>query len=105
MDGRYVHRIGYAWLELRHDEPRHAPQFVSFGVCLDAHKEWDEVKPRFFYVPEARVGIDFQLIGRDERPPPASSCATGSPSSAARRSCRRTTTRSGSTRSSSATRA
>jgi uncharacterized protein (TIGR02680 family) len=68
MDGKYVHRIGYAWLELRHDDPRRTPQFVSFGVCLDAHKEWDEVKSRFFYVPQARVGIDFQLIGRDERP-------------------------------------
>jgi len=61
MDGRYATRIGYAWFELRHDDPRHTPQYVTFGVCLHAHKEWDDVKPRFFYVAGMRVGLDFEL--------------------------------------------
>lgn len=68
MDGKHDHRIGYSWLELRHDDPRSRPQHVTFGVCLDAHKEWDEVKVRFFYLPDLRVGVDLQLIGDDERP-------------------------------------
>ena len=68
MDGKYAHRIGYSWLELRHDDPRARPEYATFGVCLDAHKEWDEVKARFFYVPDRRVGLDFQLIGEREQP-------------------------------------
>ena len=42
------------------------PQYATFGVCLDAHREWDDVKPRFFHVAGKRVGHDFELV--DERP-------------------------------------
>jgi uncharacterized protein (TIGR02680 family) len=68
MDDRYLHRIGYSWLELRHDDPRHSPEYATFGVCLDVHKDWDDVRPRFFYVPDKRVGHDFRLVGDDKRP-------------------------------------
>lgn len=68
MDGKHERRTGYAWFELRHDDPRQTPQYATFGVCLDAHREWDDVKPRFFHVAGERVGHDFELIDGDRRP-------------------------------------
>ncbi len=68
MDGKHERRTGYAWLELRHDDPRQTPQYATFGVCLDAHREWDDVKPRFFHVAGKRVGHDFELVDDDRRP-------------------------------------
>ncbi len=68
MDGRHERRTGYAWFELRHDDPRQTPQYATFGVCLDAHREWDDVKPRFFHVAGKRVGHDFELVDEDRRP-------------------------------------
>jgi len=68
MDGKHERRTGYAWFELRHDDPRQTPQYATFGVCLDAHREWDDVKPRFFHVAGKRVGHDFELVDDDRRP-------------------------------------
>lgn len=68
MDGKHERRTGYAWFELRHDDPRRTPQYATFGVCLDAHREWDDVKPRFFHVAGKRVGHDFELVDDDRRP-------------------------------------
>ena len=68
MDGKHERRTGYAWFELRHDDPRQTPQYATFGVCLDAHREWDDVKSRFFHVAGKRVGHDFELVDDDRRP-------------------------------------
>ena len=68
MDGKHERRTGYAWFELRHDDPRQTPQYATFGVCLDAHREWDDVKPRFFHIAGKRVGHDFELVDEDRRP-------------------------------------
>lgn len=68
MDGKHERRTGYAWFELRHDDPRQTPQHATFGVCLDAHREWDDVKPRFFHVAGKRIGRDFELVDDDRRP-------------------------------------
>ena len=106
MDGKYAHRIGYSWLELRHDDPRARPEYATFGVCLDAHKEWDEVKARFFYVagPPCRARFPADRGARASRSAVTNS-PSSSPGSEARHSRSRAPTGSGSTRSCSATRA
>lgn len=61
-------RVGYAWATVTHDDPEHNPQCVSFGACLEAHKDWPEVRSRFFVIEDKRPGVDFDLIGSDDRP-------------------------------------
>jgi hypothetical protein len=65
---KHEFRVGYVWATVVHDDPEHKPQRVSFGACLEAHKDWPDVRSRFFVTEDTRPHIDFALIGPDERP-------------------------------------
>jgi uncharacterized protein (TIGR02680 family) len=61
-------RVGYVWATVVHDDPEHSPRRVSFGACLEAHKDWPDVRSRFFVVEDNCPRVDFDLVGPDNRP-------------------------------------
>jgi hypothetical protein len=52
----------YVWLEFTH-----ADTFVTVGIGLRAQKHNDRVT-RWYFVVDGRVGVDFSLLGPDDRP-------------------------------------
>jgi uncharacterized protein (TIGR02680 family) len=52
----------YVWLEFAH-----ADTFVTVGIGLRAQKHNDRVT-RWYFVVDGRVGVDFSLLGPDDRP-------------------------------------
>jgi uncharacterized protein (TIGR02680 family) len=65
---KHEFRVGYVWATVAHDDPHHAPQRVSFGACLEAHKDWSDVRSRFFVIEDKRPRIDFDLVDAERRP-------------------------------------
>jgi uncharacterized protein (TIGR02680 family) len=53
----------YVWLEFS----RHTEEFVTVGVGLRAQKHNDRVT-RWYFVADGRIGVDFSLLGPDDRP-------------------------------------
>lgn len=52
----------YVWLEFAHGD-----NFVTVGIGLRAQKHNDRVT-RWYFVVDGRVGVDFSLLGPDDRP-------------------------------------
>jgi uncharacterized protein (TIGR02680 family) len=58
----YPQRTGYAWLEFaKPDEGDAEDRFVTIGVGMHAHREWPDVRTRFFLLDGPRVGVDVHL--------------------------------------------
>lgn len=59
----YPQRTGYVWLEFaKPDEGDAGDRFVTIGVGMHAHREWSEVRTRFFLLDGPRVGFDVHLL-------------------------------------------
>ena len=57
---------GYVWMEFRRG-PSDDPEAVTVGIGMRASKGTDKVT-RWYFVVDGRVGVDFSLIGSDDRP-------------------------------------
>ena len=56
----------YVWMEFARG-PRDDPEAVTVGVGMRATRSSDKVT-RWYFVADGRVGIDFSLLGTDDRP-------------------------------------
>lgn len=57
---------GYVWMEFSRG-PSDDPEAVTVGIGMRASKGTDKVT-RWYFVADGRVGVDFSLIGPDDRP-------------------------------------
>lgn len=57
---------GYVWMEFGRG-PSDDPEAVTVGIGMRASKGTDRVA-RWYFVVDGRVGVDFSLIGADDRP-------------------------------------
>lgn len=57
---------GYVWMEFSRG-PSDDPEAVTVGIGMRASKGTDKVT-RWYFVVDGRVGVDFSLIGPDDRP-------------------------------------
>jgi hypothetical protein len=63
----FTQRTGWVWLELALAGDGDAPvRHVTLGAGMHAHRDWQDVRTRFFVLDGPRVGIDVHLSdGRD----------------------------------------
>ncbi|MGB6051571.1 MAG: TIGR02680 family protein, partial [Rhodococcus sp. (in: high G+C Gram-positive bacteria)] len=56
----------YVWMEFGRGS-RHDPESVTVGIGMRASRQNDKVT-RWYFVADGRVGVDFSLLGPDDRP-------------------------------------
>ncbi|GGG10005.1 hypothetical protein GCM10007304_25150 [Rhodococcoides trifolii] len=56
----------YVWMEFARGDS-HDPEAVTVGIGMRATKSADKVT-RWYFVADGRVGVDFSLLGSDDRP-------------------------------------
>ncbi|CAM2877279.1 TIGR02680 family protein [Prescottella defluvii] len=56
----------YVWMEFARG-PQDDPEAVTVGIGMRASRQNDKVT-RWYFVAEGRVGVDFSLLGSDDRP-------------------------------------
>ncbi|MDN5857017.1 MAG: hypothetical protein L0H84_00190, partial [Pseudonocardia sp.] len=57
----------YVWMEFAREHADTASEFVTVGVGLRAQRHNDRVT-RWYFVADGRAGVDFSLLGPDDRP-------------------------------------
>ena len=62
----FTMRTGWVWLELEHQEDG-AQRHVTLGAGMHAHRDWADVRTRFFVLDGPRIGVDVHL--RQDRDP------------------------------------
>ena len=62
----FTMRTGWVWLELEHNEDG-ARRYVTLGAGMHAHRDWADVRTRFFVLDGPRIGVDVHL--RQDRDP------------------------------------
>lgn len=61
-------RIGYAWVELRRDDPDGEEEFLTCGIGVKASRTSQSISDSWRFVTSRRVGKDLQLVGPERVP-------------------------------------